>query len=648
MSSPSFFINFKNFAPGEDSPSHAHQVRSRTGSGQNGAEANPFSSVSDGFSNMEIDNDICYVFGSSRIDSKSNFNSGGHHMGEGNVVSKVCMESEKVETSACNVAKCQGDNVTAVYSSNSTTANNCGSRDRDNLFASGFEDMKRKAFRFSVDGSSVRAKPHRQRREKSRTKNKKKVIGHHDVLVISPNVTNVTTYARHESLLASERSCCLKRLSQCYSDRAAARVSLGRIREALADALMAIQLDPGYPDDRVRAANCHLLLGEVDHSLKYFNECLESETVACLDRRVVIDCVDGIKKAHKVAECTNRSASLLEKRTADAALSAFGIISEALCVSTYSEKLLEMKADTLNLLRRYEEAIQVCEQSINFAEINSFRVENMDGTSGSENYLFARLWRLIFISKTNFQLGRYREALCFVEQVRSMKDEYGSKNMESSMSAAVTISELLNHKIAGNEAFKAGRYTEAAEHYTTALSSNIGSRPFAAICLCNRAAAHQALCQIMDAIADCSLAIALDENYGKAVSRRATLHEMIRDYVHASSDVQRLVSILEKQSDDKAKESTTNAFAEKLQQARRRLPSLKEKAKKGIPLNFKFWGLNHLTQILISRKRTAWQLSNIILTRLASSWVEVKTEMKSYCGRKSRRRFRKMLTSYLK
>lgn len=68
---------------------------------------------------------------------------------------------------------------------------------------------------------------------------------------------------------------------------------------------------------------------------------------------------------------------------------------------------------------------------------------------------------------------------------------------------------------AGNEAVCSGRYTEAVEHYTLALSSNVESRPFAAICFCNRAAAHQALGQIADAIADCSLAMALNENYTK-------------------------------------------------------------------------------------------------------------------------------------
>ena len=53
------------------------------------------------------------------------------------------------------------------------------------------------------------------------------------------------------------------------------------------------------------------------------------------------------------------------------------------------------------------------------------------------------------------------------------------------------------------------------EHYTVALSTNIESRPIAAICFRNRGAALQALGQIADAMADCSLAMALDENYTK-------------------------------------------------------------------------------------------------------------------------------------
>lgn len=68
---------------------------------------------------------------------------------------------------------------------------------------------------------------------------------------------------------------------------------------------------------------------------------------------------------------------------------------------------------------------------------------------------------------------------------------------------------------AGNAAFQSGKHAEAVEHYTAAVSCNFESRPFTAICFCNRAAAYRAMGQISDAIADCSLAIALDGNYAK-------------------------------------------------------------------------------------------------------------------------------------
>jgi DnaJ homolog subfamily C member 7 len=53
------------------------------------------------------------------------------------------------------------------------------------------------------------------------------------------------------------------------------------------------------------------------------------------------------------------------------------------------------------------------------------------------------------------------------------------------------------------------------EHYSAALLRNTESLQFSAICFCNRAAAYQAMGQILDAISDCSLAIALDAGYTK-------------------------------------------------------------------------------------------------------------------------------------
>lgn len=54
-----------------------------------------------------------------------------------------------------------------------------------------------------------------------------------------------------------------------------------------------------------------------------------------------------------MAECTNQAAKVLEQKTSDAALSALEIIAEALSISLYSEKLLEMKAEALCMVCEY-------------------------------------------------------------------------------------------------------------------------------------------------------------------------------------------------------------------------------------------------------------------------------------------------------
>ncbi|OMO51123.1 Tetratricopeptide TPR-1 [Corchorus capsularis] len=386
----------------------------------------------------------------------------------------------------------------------------------------------------------------------------------------------------------------IKPLVLCYSNRAATRISLGRMREALADCLAAAALDPNFLKVYLRAANCHLLLGETENAVRYFTKCLGAGADVCLDRRITIDAADGLQRAQRVNELTNRSAELLEQKSTNAASSALDTISEALSISSYSENLLQMKAEALSMLRKYEEAIELCEQSLYVAEKNFAKSEadhQLASIDDSGCYSIAVIWRWHLMAKSYFYMGKLEKALDLLQklkQIESMKDKHASKLLEMSISLAVTIQELLRLKNAGNEAVHSGRYADAVEHYSMALSSNVESRPFAAICFCNRAAAHQALGQIADAIADCSLAMALDENYIKAVSRRATLHEMIRDYGQAASDLQRLISILEKQSNTKSQSGSldrTSGNTKELRQAQRQLSSTLEEAKRGIPLD---------------------------------------------------------------
>lgn len=53
-------------------------------------------------------------------------------------------------------------------------------------------------------------------------------------------------------------------------------MALGRIREALADCHRAAAVDPEFSKVRLRAANCHLMLGEFATASALYSECKEA------------------------------------------------------------------------------------------------------------------------------------------------------------------------------------------------------------------------------------------------------------------------------------------------------------------------------------------------------------------------------------
>ncbi|CAJ2679748.1 unnamed protein product [Trifolium pratense] len=332
---------------------------------------------------------------------------------------------------------------------------------------------------------------------------------------------------------------CLRALLLCYSNLAATHMSLGRMRDAIEDCRLAAEIDQNFLKVQLRAANCYLALGEVEGASQYFKRCLQPGTDVSVDRKIAVEASDGLQKAQ-------------------------------LC--------------------RYEEVIHLCDETFSSAEKNACpmaagcQVTFLDDSELSK-VIYFRLWRCSIMLKTYFHLGKLEEGLSLLEQQEekvSAINKSGSKVLDSLIPLAATVRELLHHKTAGNEAYQAGRHAEAVEHYTSVLSCNLESRPFAAVCYCNRAAAYKVLGQITDAVADCSLAIALDGNYLKALSRRAGLYEMIRDYSQAASDLRRLLSLLSKGIEDNANhKGNTND----LKQYRIRLSELEEEDRKEIPLD---------------------------------------------------------------
>lgn len=80
--------------------------------------------------------------------------------------------------------------------------------------------------------------------------------------------------------------------------------------------------------------------------------------------------------------------------------------------------------------------------------------------------------------------------------------------------------QLLSLKEAGNAAIQSKQYDKAAEEYTKALALQ-PSCGFAAVIHSNRAAAYQQQGRLVEALADCSRAVALDPRYARAYLRCA-------------------------------------------------------------------------------------------------------------------------------
>lgn len=76
-------------------------------------------------------------------------------------------------------------------------------------------------------------------------------------------------------------------------------------------------------------------------------------------------------------------------------------------------------------MRRYEEVIELCEQTLGLSEKNSLPIDvhdmsaNLDGSTISK-YFYFRLWRCSVILKSYFHLGRLEEGLASLEKQDEM------------------------------------------------------------------------------------------------------------------------------------------------------------------------------------------------------------------------------------
>lgn len=105
---------------------------------------------------------------------------------------------------------------------------------------------------------------------------------------------------------------------------------------------------------------------------------------------------------------------------------------------------------------------------------------------------------------------------------------------------------LLRRREAALAALEAGLYSESVRHFSKIIDGQKGTPPgFIADCYLHRAIAYQAIGRVVDAIADCNRNLALNPRCTKALSVRASLHEMVKSFSECLLDLQQLKMIYE-------------------------------------------------------------------------------------------------------
>ncbi|KXZ54266.1 hypothetical protein GPECTOR_5g355 [Gonium pectorale] len=318
-----------------------------------------------------------------------------------------------------------------------------------------------------------------------------------------------------------------------YSNRSGARLMTSKPQSALDDALKAMELDSKFMRAASRAATCHCRLGDFAAAHRIIDSAMDRCSASSSHYQ------DMLKKMNEVVDLASRA------RAATAAAVA--------AVASGARDKLQEAADQLSALR---DQVAYCDviaasRAVLALRLGSPREALTLVAPHPEVPLAQRAapWRLWLTVQARYYRGDMQAGTANGNGAGA--DDASSEKATSSpggsaaaaayaTSAHVTvpppevlgelaesIQQQLKLKEEGNVAIKAGRHSEATEHYTRALA--LGCPPaYAAVLHANRAAAYTGQGLLAEAVADCGRARALDPSYYKASVRLASLMMELR------------------------------------------------------------------------------------------------------------------------
>ncbi|CAH1788409.1 unnamed protein product [Owenia fusiformis] len=293
-----------------------------------------------------------------------------------------------------------------------------------------------------------------------------------------------------------------------WGNRAATQIMLYRYKDALSDARRALVLDSKFVKGHLREGKCHLLLGEAAASIRSYQAALQLEPKN--------------KTAKTELLCAETVARLTEEAEKDYTKRDFRRVifcmDRCLEHSSACHKFKIMKAESLALLGRYQEAQELANEIVQSDRMNPDAV-------------YVRGMCLYYQDSVDKAFQHFQQVLRLAPDHAPAKQIY--KKAKS----------LLAKKEEGNTAYKANKLETAYLLYTEALAIDPDNKFTNSKLYNNRATVCAKLGKTEQAIEDCDKAIELDDNYLKAYMRRAKCYLDSEQYEEAVRDYEKIYKL---------------------------------------------------------------------------------------------------------
>ncbi len=289
-----------------------------------------------------------------------------------------------------------------------------------------------------------------------------------------------------------------------YGNRSACHMMLSQFAQALEDARSSVQLDAAFVKGYIRVAKCCVSLGDVVSAKQALNKAKELEP-----QNAAVDAEMG-------------NVNTLEKFQNDA-LAAYAAkdfrkslycAERALSLATASRQLKLSRSECLAFLGRYAEAQEIANDLL--------RQE-----SKCADAIYVRGLCLYYEDNVDKAFSHFQRVLQLAPDHDKAKAIYKRAKL------------LKQKKEEGNGLFKSSDWSGAYDTYTEALSIDPCNKFTNAKLYFNRAVAAAKMKKWKESIEDCTKAIELDENYLKAILRRASSYMEMEEYEEAVRDYER-------------------------------------------------------------------------------------------------------------